>query len=395
MKTYSGTNAGSKIRPLIDNAKESVWVITPWLGKEYAELLAHLSQKGIDVRIITSRVDYNIESIKILNACMNANLRILILDKEKTSDNSVFVHAKIYLSDKRHAISGSANLTYSGLNSNVETLSIAETEEEVQRIERDFMSLWFKYESKSVSKEEIVNNTALAIKNSFTVNVNFGDHHNSELTFYPYYFFEYILRGAVRNPPLVFEDRGVLLINGITRDIVSDDSELTNEFVNRPVTDYVLETEGKFKVEILRPNISNFYEAKELAFDYIIRKNTRRYKQYYQNRGGYGGVTGYDRLYVPRKYEISFLKNYFVSVPIWVFDQKMSDGLIHSRTVLASSGKVWREKVYCPLCNQKVLIRDLVPCENCGKLLCTGCVKQAGLIFKKKFCPPCYQTHST
>ena len=79
IKTYSGSNAGSKIRPLLDNAKDSVWIVSPWLGKEYAELLARLSQKGIEVRIITSKVDYNINSVEILKAFENPNLTYLIL----------------------------------------------------------------------------------------------------------------------------------------------------------------------------------------------------------------------------------------------------------------------------------------------------------------------------
>lgn len=66
MKTYSGINAGSQIRPLIDNAQESVWIVSPWLGKEYASFLASMSQRGLEVRIITSKVDFNLESIEIL-----------------------------------------------------------------------------------------------------------------------------------------------------------------------------------------------------------------------------------------------------------------------------------------------------------------------------------------
>ena len=151
MKTYSGSNAGSKIKPLLEHAEESVWITSPWLGKEYARLLTSLSKKGVEVRIITSKVDYNLESLEILKACENPNLNFLVLDKDSHDDRATFIHAKTYLVDKKFGISGSANLTYSGLNTNVENLSIAETEQEVQQMESDFMRLWLKYEKKSMS----------------------------------------------------------------------------------------------------------------------------------------------------------------------------------------------------------------------------------------------------
>jgi hypothetical protein len=322
MKTYSGSNAGSKIRPLINGAKESIWIVSPWLGKEYAELLGTLSQKGIEVRIITSMVDFNLESLEILRACENQNLSFLVLDKDKSDEKAVFIHSKIYLVDKEFGITGSANLTYSGLNTNVETLSIAETPEEVQQIETDFMRLWLKYEKNDLSKEGLSSGSSYSIRNALplTTPIKTENVQNAKLTYHPYYFFEFIFRGSVRSPPLFFEDKGYFAIDGITRQIVLDNL-LVEEITSKPVTDYVLKTENKYQLEIVQAK-TNFQESKELAYDYIIKKNTKEYKQYYQNRGGYGGVTGYDRLYVPRKYDISFLKNYFVSVPVWTFERK-------------------------------------------------------------------------
>ena len=394
MKTYSGSNAGSKIRPLLDNAEESVWIVSPWLGKEYAKLLATLSQKGIEVRIITSKVDFNLESLEILKACENQNLSYLVLDRERTDEKGVFIHAKIYLVDKKFGISGSANLTYSGLNTNVETLSIAENSDEVQQIENDFMRLWLKYEKNSLSKEALSSGTSYSIKKALPL-ASKGEFletksvQNTKLTYYPYYFFEFIFRGSVRSPPLSFEDKGFLVMDGITRQIIDDDM-LINEINNKPVVDYVLNTENKYKIEIVQPK-TDYRESRELALDYIIRKNTRNYKQYYQNRGGYGGVTGYDRLYVPRRYDISFLKNYLVSVPVWSIESNNTDGLRHSSSILASSGYLWRDMIYCPICQGKTRASDTVNCEVCGKVSCRNCIHETGFIFKKKLCPTCYQ----
>lgn len=193
MQTYSGSNAGSKIEPILNSAKNSIWIASPWLGRQYAEKLASLSQEGIEVRIITSNVDYNVESLEILNASANPNLLLLILDRDRSDEKSTFVHSKIYIVDNTHAISGSANLTYSGLNSNVESLSIAETKDELQQIENDFMRIWMSFERKKMSKEELSSGTSHSIRNALPLSHNFGNIDNpkvksKKLIYHPYYF---------------------------------------------------------------------------------------------------------------------------------------------------------------------------------------------------------------
>lgn len=345
-------------------------------------MLAALSKRGIEIRLITSRVDYNIKALDVLRACENQNLTYLILDKEY--DRTVFIHAKIYLIDKKFAVSGSANLTYSGFNTNVETLSIAETEQEVQQIERDFMNIWLKYERQSLTKEELSKGTARSIDRALPLNIRLDDNKNAQLTFYPYFFYEFIFRGSVRNPPLLFEDKGLLAVDGINRQIIVD-HPLINEINNKQPTDYLVHTENKFDLEIVSSIISSFKEASEIALDYIIRKNTR---EYYQNYGS----RSYKRLYVPRKYEITFLKNYFVNVPVWNYDALFSDKLVHNRLVYGSTGTVWKDRVYCPTCKNLIAIEGLVQCSDCGKLLCPKCYREKGLIFKKKICSPCFNT---
>ena len=83
MKTYSGLNTGSRLEPSLWNARKSIWIISPWLGKSYAKQLASLSQKGIEIRIITSDVEYNSESLQILRALMNPNLKLLVINRER------------------------------------------------------------------------------------------------------------------------------------------------------------------------------------------------------------------------------------------------------------------------------------------------------------------------
>jgi hypothetical protein len=389
LKTYSGSNSGSKIEPLLWNASQSVWVISPWIGKEYAAKLSLMSQKGIEVRLITSKVDFNIEALEILKASKNENLFILVLDTKK-NEKSSFVHAKIYLADRKQAISGSANLTYSGLNSNVESLSIAETEDEVLKIERDFMCIWMDNEHKSIPDNELSNGTVYSIKNALVLNekianLNTPNVKKRELIFHPYYFFEYIFRGSVRSPPMDFRDKGFLILDGMNRAII-DQGELITEIVSNPKGNYVVKTDNNYKLQILDPLVQTFQEAREIILDHIITKNTRHYTVSYGNSAyrRYSYSRTYDRLYVPRRYDISFLKSDFVLVPIWYFEYPDAQ-----KVILGSSGMVWSESLSCPLCSKLVNVNLLAACENCYHKVCPSCLTSKGLIFKKKLCRSC------
>lgn len=383
MKSYSGSNAGSIIKPLIDNSKESVWIVSPWLGKEYAKQLAQLSQKGIEVRIITSKVVFNLEALEILKACENPHLLYLVLDKAE--DNGAFIHAKIYLADKKFAILGSANLTYSGLNTNIETLSIADTADEVEQIENNFMRLWLNYEKKSLSKQALTSGTTYSIRRALTLShterMTESNFRNLTLTYHPYYLFEFIFRGSVRSPPLFFEDKGFFIIDAITREAVNDDLFL-EEINNKPSSDYVLDTENKYQLNINQPKVE-FREAQEIAYDYIIRKNTRNYTQSYYNRS-------YERLYVPRKYDVSFLKSYLISLPTWSFEYTDSNGIRHCGLMFASSGNSWQDTSFCPSCNGET--PKIYRCDHCGNLFCMNCLRKKGFISVRWLCRNCYET---
>ncbi|MCZ7384700.1 MAG: phospholipase D-like domain-containing protein [Candidatus Methanoperedens sp.] len=384
MKTYCDSNAGSQIEPVLWNAKESVWIISPWLGKDYAKRLASLSQKGIEVRIITSLNDFNIDSLEILKASENTNLRLMVLDKKKVA----FIHAKIYIIDNKYGFSGSANLTYSGLNSSVENLSIAETNEEVQKIRNDFMNLWMTFDRKSMSNKELSSGSSFSIKDALPLSINCEDMNNpnikgKELVYHPYYFFEFSLRASVgKSPPVLFENSGFVVLDALTRLIINDNllsSEIKINFKN----DYVLKTENKYRLTIHQPIIRDFREAEELVLDYIIKKNTKRYTQNYRNRS-------YHKIFVPYGNSIRFIKSGFVQVPIWYIDIVESERRRYENVVLGASGKKWGEVVHCPECQKKILIDQAIICERCGTKVCQDCIKKKGLIFKEKLCVSCH-----
>lgn len=386
MKTYTGSNAGTKIEPVLWNARELIWVISPWIGKDYAKQLASLSHKGIEVRIITSNHDNNLESLQILKASDNPNLMLLVLDSERSEGN--FIHSKIYLVDNTYGISGSANLTYSGLHSNVESLTLAETNEEVQQIETDFMRLWLNLERKGMSKEELPSRTSASVRNALPLMEDFGDVNqsnimNKELVYYPYYFFEFSFRASAgKSPPHLFEDRGFVVLDGATRQIIAD-RMLYEEVNNRSTTDYVLKTNNNYLLTFKKPTIGDFREARELALDHIQKEHTAHYTQHYRSGS-------YDRIFVPYRSIIRFIKSDFVQVPIWYIEVRESNGSKHQDIIFGSSGRKWAELVYCADCQRKVFSSEAVYCENCGRRICKNCVKKTGLIFRKPLCTQCY-----
>lgn len=383
MKTYTGSNAGSLIEPVLWNSRESVWIISPWVGKNYAKQLVLLSQKGIEVRLVTSNVDYNGESLEIFKVSENPNLMLSVLDQEKAT----FIHSKIYIIDKSHAISGSANLTYSGLNKNVESLNIAETKEEVQQIETDFMRVWMNYERKRMSNEELSNGTSHSIKNALPLSINYGDVDypnikDKELVYHPYYFFEFSFRASAgKSPPILFENSGLVVLDGLKRQII-EDNLLVEEIRNHSVEDYFLKTENKYRLTLHQPKVRDFLEAREVVLDHIIKENTVHYTQNYGSRS-------YDRIFVPYRNIIRFIKSGFVQVPIWYIERHEADGRKHQDIVFGSSGEKWNELIYCPECQKKIWINQAVNCKMCGKQVCPDCINEIGLIFKKKLCSSC------
>jgi hypothetical protein len=333
---------------------------------------------------------------------------------ETYDGKSTFIHSKIYLADRKYGISGSANLTYSGLNTNVESLNIAENERDVLQIENDFMRIWLKYEKEALSKEELTTNTSYSIRTALPLpsDLSFIEQphiEKKELVYHPYYFFEFTLRGSVKSTPLLFEDHDFLVIDTVNGKIIDNDHSLIQEINTKKATDYILKTDNKYGVSVKTPGNLNLNEAHELAVDFVIKKNTKKYSKFFDKNGktSYYVPKGTDitiikeytqfygdkresRVYVPQRNEISFIKEYFIQVPIWYLEMYEPDGK-HQKIMLASSGKLWNDLIFCPICQNKLPIQDQVNCAICNKILCQKCVHEVGRIFKKKYCPSCYQ----
>ena len=382
MKAYLDAGAGSKITPLLWNAKKSAWIISPWIGKDYAEKLAFLSQSGVDVRIITSNDPFNMDSIAILETAKNAHLNFLVLDKN--NEKSTFIHSKLYIVDGSYGVSGSANLTYSGLNTNVESLSITETPEEVKELEHNFMKTWLKYENQNMNENQLTSTTHRLIKNALPLRIPYkqiarGDTIVKELRFFSYYFFEFSFRASVGRH--LFQDHYTITLDASNGKVV-DNGLLQQEINGNLAESYTIDTENKYKLTINQPEIANFHEAKEVALNYFINKNTEHYTVHYGNRS-------YDRVFAPFKNTISILKSDFVQVPLWYIEREEPDGSKYEDSRFGYSGKLLNTMTYCPVCQKKLEMNQTVNCSNCGKAFCPNCIRETGIIFRKKLCDKC------
>jgi len=189
VRRYDGQHAGSVLLPVLQSAKRKLFVCSPFISPEYARLLVSRARGGVAVYVLTSQAPENKihqESLSILagrsinqsasrRSFLLAGLGLLFLLLSLLNSSwvlvyvgamflalwfvysrlpvrhapqglqlkisSSFIHAKIYAADDRVAVTGSPNLTFSGLNKNVEHVDVFEGREAVPVIE-SFRRLW-------------------------------------------------------------------------------------------------------------------------------------------------------------------------------------------------------------------------------------------------------------
>ena len=181
-KAYSG-NEGYKHVERLFRSSRSIDIITPYIGIQYAKMLYSLAGSGKRIRIIiTKGQDSNSAAISYLRPKVRSNIRyslasavsfiafvllylvslqyeaimLLLLFllftflalRRAPSNRSIsvkyapgFVHEKIYIGDSE-AITGSANLTYSGMHKNTEYLEVIRDSDRIDALEKHFSTLW-------------------------------------------------------------------------------------------------------------------------------------------------------------------------------------------------------------------------------------------------------------
>jgi phosphatidylserine/phosphatidylglycerophosphate/cardiolipin synthase-like enzyme len=184
---------GRYVLPSIRAATKSLDVVSPYISPEYARLLTSLAEHGVIVRVITSDANgqRHRQALNILGQQAGAYVLgiqfwpyfvlALILGvfgillgsypgillivvagvivvaglvtnlTKKTGNIPLYVkviptaqlvHVKLYIVDQQVALVGSANLTYYGMNRNVERIEVKTSPSEVQPETVVFASLW-------------------------------------------------------------------------------------------------------------------------------------------------------------------------------------------------------------------------------------------------------------
>lgn len=151
VKSYLGRGAAMHVEIPVFRARRSVYVSSPWISPYYARKLVELASSGVRVRVITSDEGREQkESLKIFRDALRPRRRLLGLIRDKSwvpPDLEVLVtkgwkiHAKMYVVDMRYAVVGSANLTESGMQGNLEHIVVLEGQEG-RMIGVDFEALW-------------------------------------------------------------------------------------------------------------------------------------------------------------------------------------------------------------------------------------------------------------
>ncbi|MCE4602028.1 MAG: phospholipase D-like domain-containing protein [Desulfurococcales archaeon] len=76
-RTYTGRDTGRILEPLLQGARERLWVSSPYVGPEYARLLVEKYREGVDVRLITSDSSVNRRAFQVLFTGSRTRLRII------------------------------------------------------------------------------------------------------------------------------------------------------------------------------------------------------------------------------------------------------------------------------------------------------------------------------
>jgi len=139
----SSRGVGKVVEPILQDARRSIDVSSPFISPKYARMLVDKSNRGVRVRVLTwiprsgeadvEEYKYHVEALKILKDATSNNLEVRVVD---------YLHAKMYIVDGRIAITGSVNLTERGLYWNYEHVDIKLEPRQVMKTIEEFEKLW-------------------------------------------------------------------------------------------------------------------------------------------------------------------------------------------------------------------------------------------------------------
>lgn len=143
------------LQKLIENAEKSL-IITGYAVSDYfldvLDRIIRKSQQGVYVRLYINDMEKQKSSLERLLAYRSHFLQIYEYQKKK-EDKMAALHAKIIVSDARRSLVSSANLSYHGMQGNIEMGFLIESSNKAKQIEQVLkemvrMKVFCKYEGK-------------------------------------------------------------------------------------------------------------------------------------------------------------------------------------------------------------------------------------------------------
>ncbi len=178
---HHGSDSYRHIDRMLDTARR-MYIVSPYLDRYYAERIFRNASRS-EFYIISSSMDegarhvlrrngslpmlaaYSLFSTALLYAFVSFGISgyallapaipfAMGMVKYRSSSSRSrrihlkvpdrFVHAKMYVSETQ-AVLGSANLTYKGMHSNVETIEVTKEQDKVDRLLDHFWEMWDQY----------------------------------------------------------------------------------------------------------------------------------------------------------------------------------------------------------------------------------------------------------
>ena len=180
MLTHIGRGVGTHIEKEVFQAKDYVKICSPNISYSLCEKLLTLLDRGVKIQVITSDVNTGDQNSKQANQLAKEKIQ-QIKKNDKNSTELAFdyrvistydvplIHAKIFVIDGKCAIMGSAYFTENSFHNYAEYILITKEIDMVNRIERDFESIWsscnsFKNQITTVNVRKILKNLKKKIR---------------------------------------------------------------------------------------------------------------------------------------------------------------------------------------------------------------------------------------
>lgn len=125
------------MRKLIENTEKSLTITGYSISDYFAEMLDVIikkSQQGVYVRLYVNDIEKQIDALDRLMAYRSRFLQVYEYQKQE-DDKMAALHAKLIVSDAKKSLVSSANLSYHGMQGNIEMGLLIESHDKAKQIE--------------------------------------------------------------------------------------------------------------------------------------------------------------------------------------------------------------------------------------------------------------------